>query len=496
MSPATPHSAPPTPDLMAPGWRRAAAERAPVMMAIYVLAIFLLWVLPPTSLAVDETEQMIATQVWSLGYGPQLPLYTWLQVLVFEVTGPGKLGLAVLKYSLLVAIYLGMWVLARRLGLGPWGAAIAMAGMLALPTLIWSAQRDLTHTALMATLCVWAMVAAIHAIQSGRMLSYLGFGVVLAAGMLSKWNFAFLAAGMFAAALLLRQGRLTGFAASLIVMLTLLSAPAIWAINNPNIVLSSTHRFAINAGPGGAAAGAALLSLGEGVVTELLILTLLCLWAFGSFLWTARTVPPQPTERFLALSVGLTAAVSLLGVFASGTQEVNPRWLLPVTLFLPLLIALRVEPRLTQRRGTRFLSGIAGLAVVFGIAAPQAILWASPEPPSRLMPYAEAAAPLRARAPEAVFVANHIVGGSLRAVAPDVGVVPSHMFIDADLPIPEVVVWTATEPQPTPPEDLSNAFTAQTGNRIDPRRITESVVPYPGPYADHHFYLYFAEVME
>ena len=124
-------------DLSAPGWRRRAVARAPLVMALYIAAIFLLWVLPPTSLAVDETEQMIATQVWSWGYGGQLPLYTWLQILVFEVTGPGKLGLAVLKYGLFAGLYLGMWVLARRMGLGHWGAAIAMAGLLTLPTLIW-----------------------------------------------------------------------------------------------------------------------------------------------------------------------------------------------------------------------------------------------------------------------------------------------------------------------------------------------------------------------
>ena len=348
----------------------------------------------------------------------------------------------------------------------------------------------------MATLCVWAMIAAVHAIRSGHLTAYGLLGVVLAAGMLSKWNFALLAGGLAGAALILRQGRIAGAATMLAVAAALLAMPVSWILQNPDLAFSSAGRLAIDDGPSTAAAGRALWATAEGVVTELAILALLCLWAFGARLRSPRTEAARPTERFVTLAVGVTAAITLIGVLASGAQEVNPRWLLPVTLFLPLLIALRVEPYLTQRQGSRFLGGVLALALVFGIAAPQAILWASPEPPRRMTPYMDAAAPLRARAPEAIFVGNGTNAGDIRAAAPASFVIRPGAFFADRLPAPDVAVWTATAPRPALPEDLAAAFTAQTGQFLDPARVTESRVTYPAPYSDHEFFLYIAEVME
>src|SRR5512133_574724 len=57
-------------------------------------------VLSPTA-NLDEAEQLMLTQDWALGYGPQPPLYTWLQACVFQVFGVSIFSLAVLKNGLL-----------------------------------------------------------------------------------------------------------------------------------------------------------------------------------------------------------------------------------------------------------------------------------------------------------------------------------------------------------------------------------------------------------
>src|SRR5436190_5033019 len=53
----------------------------------------------------DESEQLVFTQAWQWGYGPQPPLYTWLQILLFKLFGPSILGLTLLKNTLLFTIY-------------------------------------------------------------------------------------------------------------------------------------------------------------------------------------------------------------------------------------------------------------------------------------------------------------------------------------------------------------------------------------------------------
>ncbi|MEO1471701.1 MAG: glycosyltransferase, partial [Pseudomonadota bacterium] len=69
---------------------------APVAILVYFALQAASRVLAPGGLNLDEAEQMVAVQALDWGYGAQPPLYTWLQIAVFQVTGEGKLGLALL----------------------------------------------------------------------------------------------------------------------------------------------------------------------------------------------------------------------------------------------------------------------------------------------------------------------------------------------------------------------------------------------------------------
>lgn len=57
------------------------------------------------SVELDEAEQLIWTQHLRLGYGPQPPLYTWVQWAFFEVFGVSVFALALLKNLLLLGTY-------------------------------------------------------------------------------------------------------------------------------------------------------------------------------------------------------------------------------------------------------------------------------------------------------------------------------------------------------------------------------------------------------
>ncbi|MBD3788635.1 MAG: hypothetical protein IE922_17050, partial [Sphingomonadales bacterium] len=63
---------------------------------------------------IDEAEALLWAQRLDWGYGPQPPLYIWAQSAVFALTGPGVLGLAVLKALVLWGIAACGFTLARR----------------------------------------------------------------------------------------------------------------------------------------------------------------------------------------------------------------------------------------------------------------------------------------------------------------------------------------------------------------------------------------------
>ena len=71
---------------------------------LFIVSYFMLQVLirlATTNIAVlDESEQIMLTQYFSLGYNEQPPLYTWLQMGVFKLTGTSIFGLSLLKNAL------------------------------------------------------------------------------------------------------------------------------------------------------------------------------------------------------------------------------------------------------------------------------------------------------------------------------------------------------------------------------------------------------------
>ena len=95
----------------------------------------------------DEAEQILWTQELALGYGPQPPLYTWLQWAMNQVFGPSVLALSLLKHGLLALTYSLMYLAGREL-LDERGAFWASASMVLMPALGWHSVRAATAPAL------------------------------------------------------------------------------------------------------------------------------------------------------------------------------------------------------------------------------------------------------------------------------------------------------------------------------------------------------------
>src|SRR5690606_650703 len=81
------------------------ASRFLLLLGGYFLLQIVLRLITSNTTDLDESEQLLATQQWQWGYGPQPPLYTWLLIPFVKTLGPGALALALLKDALWFGTY-------------------------------------------------------------------------------------------------------------------------------------------------------------------------------------------------------------------------------------------------------------------------------------------------------------------------------------------------------------------------------------------------------
>ena len=139
------------------------------------------------SVELDEAEQLLWTQDLRWGYGPQPPLYSWLQWAFFEVFGASILALALLKNLLLLSTYGCTWLAARTV-LAPRLAALSSASLLLLQ-IVWESQRDLTHSVLVTTCAAATLAVLLALLRRPRAGLYLLLGLAVGCGLLAKYSF-------------------------------------------------------------------------------------------------------------------------------------------------------------------------------------------------------------------------------------------------------------------------------------------------------------------
>lgn len=333
------------------------------------------------SLELDEAEARFFSTSLALGYGPQPPLYFWLQWLVFKVIGPGIPALALLKAVILTATLWQVWRF-----LLPFGLVAASVGSLSLgllPDIVWESQRALTHTTLVVCLTMTAVIVCWRVLNRGTWLDHAVLGLVLGAGQLSKSNFAFVSV-----ALLLTMASRSDWRARLypdrlgvaVAVAALVAAPVpIFALLHPDLALASLHKLGLSGFEGSALARMAqFVTAFGGALAGLLALPVLALAGPVVLRWRRfRPVAQGVTlddrlaflVRFGLIGLGVTLAFGL----ASGATEVRGRWLVP--LIWPLVVVPSVWLALgASRRGVDVARAL--LAALWVLAA-AALPWAS-----------------------------------------------------------------------------------------------------------------------
>ena len=476
------------------GW---VLRHAPAIILCYLGLHFVLRTLIPGGMSWDEAEQLVVTQDLALGYGQQPPLYNWIQWAVFAVTGPGMVGMALVKHVTLTLIYLGLWVLARQLGAPRQVAGIALLGGLLMPTLYWEAHRDLTHLTLVTAASVWTPVAVIAAIRSPRPFTFALVGLVFAAGFLAKWNYPLVIAGLSAALLVEPRARTRLWFVTGGVMLTPIILPTIWVIRNWALTVADRGSFEIERGPLLPLMGRSAAAVVEAYALEtaLVVLVMLAVFRIGARRAgadaAAFTADRRLVERTMLFGFVLTLALTV----AAGATEVINRWLLPLTIFAPAVLALRLAPWMTAPRRTGFVALSAGLMLLMLVFYPMHLVKGGDNPSTQSAPFAAVPAAVGIGAGDMVYASDVLIGGNLRLAEPGLAVVtPKTPTVDSGQ-APDVVVWWGRDrPDAPAPADLRALLAAKGYGALDLSAPRTAAVPYPAPHADRRLHLFWVEV--
>ncbi len=414
------------------------------------------------ALGLDEAEILLDARHLDWGYGPQLPLYAWLQWAVFQIAGPGLVGLSLLKNGLLLATVITLYGTIRSRQT-PVMAGLAVSSSLMLYQIGWEAQRALTHSVL-ANLCSVLTFAVIWGlIRKPTTRGFILLGVVMAMGGLSKYNYAIALLAMLLAAFSDPVTRKPLMSARLLlsagVAALLVTPPMLWIVNNPDLAFASARKLDMTR------EGAAVLVAAQGVAqlvfaalgfVSLLLAVIGVLWVFCRRQGAA--VAPDDLLRFMLRTLFWALALMALIVITSGSTNVKDRWLQPVLIFAGPALVLWLLPR-TGAIGTRRFGQIsAALAALIAVAMLH----------HNLAGDARRAAPIAALTPQildqtppgSAIVAHNWLAGNMAYVA------PGYPIFNERGPLPPGPVLRVWEADGKAPED------------VDPDRITTLTAPY------------------
>jgi 4-amino-4-deoxy-L-arabinose transferase-like glycosyltransferase len=349
--------------------------RSPTALFISLAILSALHVVVRVSISpvadLDEAEQLVFTQAWHWGYGSQAPLYTWLQILTFKLTGPSIFGLALLKNLLLFATCILVYWTGREMTQTHTGASLATVSLLFIPQFAYESHRDLTHSVAVTAIAAATLLVFFRLRRNYHPGWYFALGGLFGLGLLAKYNYALVIAGLLLAGVAVKEFR------PLIVNPWLVVAAAIaaimvwphaaWALDHKAIALSATHKLHVQENVSVVAAAA--LGLGRLLGTLLLhlisivlvfaVLARRQLWPLRSGAWR------EPDVRFLWMLMAAAIAVSAALVLGSGATSFKGRWLQPIYLCAPLICAALVHERMNATALRRLI--VAALFVAVGV---------------------------------------------------------------------------------------------------------------------------------
>jgi 4-amino-4-deoxy-L-arabinose transferase-like glycosyltransferase len=471
-------------------------------LAVYFVLQVLVRVVYAPALGLDEAELMVTTQAWAAGYGAQPPLYSWLQRLVFDLIGPGIPALALLKNLLLFLTCLFMYGVGRIVLRSDGKAALATLALFTIPQLAFESQRSLSHTVIAVAAAAAAVYAFLLLIRDGRLSAYLAFGLCIALGMLSKYNFIVLPLALVAAALSLPAFRPRvldwRMLAAVLFALILLAPHALWLPDHLSLALSKVEKFDMATGDGlfaswakGLAALAAAAVNYAGVALAAFLLA-----SFVPFRRRpadapagAGTLSTDPFARLIFRTLWIAGAAIVIAVLASRARHVPDRWLHPVFFLLPLALFILLDRRLSGARA-RIL---AAISIAIAVLCPVGLVLFHFFPddfgraPHENAPFAALASEIEARGLAHDYIIAHstYIAGNLKYRFPEATVAePEYgLWPPSGGRQPNRILLASKTEQTSPPDGLYSLLAGLCGSGSKPLDLASlRGIPLTGRY--------------
>ena len=352
-------------------WQQKLYARPWLGLLILCLAHIVSRVAISSGMKWDESEQILWAQQLSLGYGPQPPLYTWMQWAVCQVLGPSVLALAVLKHTLIALTYCLAWLAGRQL-LNEKGAWWVAGSLLLMPPFGWDSLRDQTHTVMVTAMTMGLWWAVLRQTKRPQPINFVLIGLFCGLGMLSKYSYAMLIGALFVASMTVAQVRSAifskGWWLAPLVGALVFAPHASWLLSHWGMATTETvQKMSISAEIShlkglGNLAKALLATLGLWLIAALL--------GYRSKLWkttpAAQTANTNSWARPLLLRYLLIIAACLLGmVLVANVTDFKQRWMLPLTAIAPLALYVWRPALLEQGVGRAFTGIVVLFALIF-----------------------------------------------------------------------------------------------------------------------------------
>jgi len=221
-------------------------------LLFYYFVLFLCRILSPECLTPDDAEQMVHAQRLRWGYGPQPPLYTWLQVLIFKLLGANVAAHFALKHLILFLVCFFLYKIVHHITAKHEVSCAAVLSLMLLPVYSWDTLIIYTHSALVSLLWLATIYVFIILLERKTIVDYIILSFCITLGILSKYNYIIFICALILAALTLPQFRKTLSTPKSILLFALpvllLIPHLLWCFNNQELLFLSLGKAHIGSG--------------------------------------------------------------------------------------------------------------------------------------------------------------------------------------------------------------------------------------------------------
>lgn len=428
----------------------------PLFIVGYFLLQVLVRLITTGTAVIDESEQVMLSQYLAMGYNAQPPLYTWLQIIVFQIFGENIFAISLLKNGTLLAIYLFTYSTCLLITKSKEKAALSGFGLFFLPQIIWEAQVDQIHTVLLTATAAALFYAFFYTVENKNLKGFLLLGVVCGCGVLAKYNFVVVIGALFVATLCIREYRQIILCKQLLLSIlaaALLALPHfIWFFSHLELATTETvDRMSME--KQGSYLADVLHGSGE-LIVSYIAFTVVFLLVFFLFFGRKAKFQGSNAAKVLLLYIGITFLSVFLAILVIQSTNIKERWLQPFLFVTPMLMFLMADLKDVPRtRIQPFITiGLACCLTVL-LVIPLRVIFVDfrSKPHKENYPFTALTEEItKAGFSKGLILAeDKFVGGNLKLRFQDSTVITPSIPLQPFRPAEQtLIVWQTTDPRP------------------------------------------------